>query len=194
LPVLTFVIAVCGACVPLIFIKDHRSSCITLFQSISPVPLFLPVFLNTLDVPLLSDPILNSPPGIISSLGGLATILPIFDIADNTSFIDTIKTNYRNISYGGISMDVNTGESLIAWEASSPGILGPSVLNLATNLLYNRALNSTSGSPGFRRQIRANYAAFPFMRVRPMIEPSRWVFYFGAAMVRSRHCISCSCA
>jgi len=195
MPVLTFLIAVCGACIPLIFLKGHRSSCITLFQSIEPVPLFLPALRNTVDfLSPPSDPILDSPPGIIPSLGYPATILPILDIADNTSFIDTIKTNYRNISYGGISMDMNTGESLVAWEASPPGILGPSALNLATNLLYNRALNSTFGGQGSPKLIEANYASFPFMSVKPMIEPSRWVFYFGAAMVCSRHCISCGCA
>ncbi len=195
MPALTFFIAVCGACVPLIFIKNHRSSCITRFQSISPVPLFLPALRNTDDFLFLpSDSILESPPGIIRSLGYPATTLPVFDIANNTSFIDTIKTNYRNFSYGGISMDMNTGESLVAWEASPPGVLGPSTLNLATNLLYNRALNSTIGSQRIPRLIEANYASFPFMEFKPMIEPSRWAFYFGAAMVRSRYCISCSCA
>lgn len=184
IPALTFLIAVSGSCISLIFIRDHQSSCITRFQSISPVPLFLPSLLLKHDFSLLRlDPILASPPGIIQSLG-YPTALPIFDIGDNASFINTIKTNYRNFSLGGISIDQNTSESLVAWEATPPGILGPSMLNLVTNLLYNRALNSTIGNSTIPRLIDAKYATFPFMEFKSIIGPSRWVFYFGAAMVR----------
>ena len=57
-----------------------------------------------------------------------------------------IAQNYQNLSLGGSSLDLSTGNSLMAWEATPPGLNAPALLNLASNIFYNRALNSTGNS------------------------------------------------
>jgi hypothetical protein len=83
---------------------------------------------------------------------------------------------------GGVSLDPNTGASLIAWETTPPGLTGLSMLNLATNLLYTRALNMSGNAARIPTLILANYAPFPPVNTSILVS-LRWVFVFGAAMV-----------
>lgn len=182
-PILTILVAVAGACIPLVFIRGRSQSCVRKFGNSSlSVPLYLPA---SPIVPFTFGPssrVLTSPPGIISTLGSSVSLFRITNVTDNDAFIDTIKQNYRNLSLGGVSLDLNTGASLVAWEASPPGITGPSMLNLASNLLYNNALNTSGNAGSTPTIIRANYSAFPPVGAGTLVS-LKWMVFFGAVMV-----------
>ncbi|KAF8634881.1 hypothetical protein AX15_000635 [Amanita polypyramis BW_CC] len=177
-PFLTVLIAVAGSTIPIVFIDRGAQTCTQLVLDMARVPLYLPA----LNIPSL-DPstyIFESPPGILSALGINTNVLPLVDIVDNTTFVNAVFSNYRNSSAGGVSFNFSTGDSLVAWEASPPGILGPSMLNLATNILYNHALN-TSGHYHNTPIIRANYQPLPPPSGRSL-NSLKWIGFYGAAM------------
>jgi ATP-binding cassette subfamily A (ABC1) protein 3 len=113
---------------------------------------------------------------VVQSVAG--GFLQVREIADNASFVETVTREYRNLSLGGISVDLPTGNSLAAWEATSPGLVGPAMVNLVTNILFSRALNASSLAPN---AIAATYQPFPFIDFK-VFRAVRWATYFGAAM------------
>lgn len=185
--VLAVLVAVAGSTIPLVFITGRQASCVKTFSNSTSIPLYLP---TSPILPFLtlgaSTRIQESPPGIISTLGTSTRSLRIHSAADNATFVTDINQNYQNLSYGGVSIDLQTGSSLVAWEATSPGLTGPTMLNLATNILYNNARNS-SGIEDEQTIIRANYQSFPAIAAGTFFA-LKWVAFFGAAMV----CCVCS--
>jgi ATP-binding cassette, subfamily A (ABC1), member 3 len=174
-PLLTVIIAVAGATIPIVFISGELASCSVRFLDATPTPLYLP------SLPLSSS-VVTSPPNITDTLGSSTGFLPITNIPDNATFVNFISQNFANLSLGGVSLDQNTGASLIAWEATPPGITGLSMLNLATNLLYTRALNTSGNAARIPTLILANYATFPPVDASTLVS-LKWVIIFGAAMV-----------
>ncbi|KDR85831.1 hypothetical protein GALMADRAFT_234928 [Galerina marginata CBS 339.88] len=180
-PVLAIIVAVAGCCIPLVFIAHKEPACVKRFENTTSIPLFLP---SSPIVPFTFGPssrVLTQPPGIALSLGSSVNTFRTTDVADNATFVNDISQNYRNLSLGGISLDLNTGASLVAWEASPPGFTGPSMLNLATNILYNRALNSSGNTARTPTTIKATYSPFPAVAVGTLVS-LRWIAFFGAAM------------
>jgi hypothetical protein len=106
------------------------------------------------------------------------------NIPNNATFISMVQRNYLNLSFGGISIDTQTGNSLFAWQASPPGLIGPTMMNLVTNILYNRALNASGDTAGTPSIIFAHYASFPRIAGGTLVD-LKWVAFFGAAMVRA---------
>ena len=184
--VLTTVVAICGACIPLVFMREESLACRTSYIYPDSVPLYLPTFLRDYSQYLgffRLDIGLQSPPGIIQTLGPTAANLAFTSVPNNATFASDINNNYKDILFGGISIDNTTGASLVAWEATPPGFKGLSALNLATNILYNRALNMSGLSQNTSRLIRTNYQPFPFLFQPGIVGSLRWIFFFGAAMV-----------
>jgi ATP-binding cassette subfamily A (ABC1) protein 3 len=160
-PLLTVLIPVAGCCIPLVFMVGRPESCVTTFLNATSTPLYLPSSpLDTLKFNAEAS-IVTSPPNITKTLGMTATLLRITNVADNATFIQTIDQHYRNLSLGGISLNTQSGQSLIAWEATPPGINGPAMVNLATNILYNSALNTSGNGGSAPALIRATYEEFP---------------------------------
>ncbi|KAF8555139.1 P-loop containing nucleoside triphosphate hydrolase protein, partial [Imleria badia] len=181
-PMLTVLIAVCGTCVPLFFLSGQASSCTVQFENETVTPLYWP------DSPIgIQDfsptaSILESPPNITATLGQSAMFVLTENIPDNATFVSTIQQDYLNIPIGGISIDVQTGDALVAWDANPPpGLTGPTLLNLATNILYNRALNASGDTTGIPSIIMANYASFPPI-VGAAFNDLKWFGFFGATM------------
>ena len=177
-PLLAVVIAVVGATIPLLLMKGPNDSCITEFLNAPNTSLYLPEYSPFLPGP--SFVILTVPPDIALTLGEAGAKLHTSNIADNATFVDTVNQNFRNLSLGGVSLDVQTGNSLIAWEATSPGFNGPAMVNLAMNILFNHALNSTGKAGTTPSSIIANYEPFPYFRLQVL--PLRWATYFSATM------------
>jgi ATP-binding cassette subfamily A (ABC1) protein 3 len=182
-PTLAVVIAVCGSCVPLFYLSGQPPSCTLTFQNETVIPLYWPDSPIGTVSPGPSSSVLTSPPDITSTLGQTTVSLQIENIPDNATFVSTIQQDYLNISFGGISIDTQTGNSLVAWEASPPGLTGPAMMNLATNILYNRALNASGDTAGTPSIIMANYASFPPIAAGTLVD-LKWIAFFGAAMVR----------
>jgi ATP-binding cassette subfamily A (ABC1) protein 3 len=181
-PVLTVAVAVSGSCIPLIFILGKHQQCVQPVHYLPTTSLYLP----TSDIVNLSSPssrILASPPGIISTLGGDFNSLQVEYLPNNASFVNAISTSYHDLSLGGVSLAQNNGSSLIAWDAITPGIRGSVMLNLATNLLYNRALDSSGNTPQFPASIQPSFTNFPRVAAATL-EYLRWMFFFGTVMVR----------
>lgn len=157
-PFLLVLVAVAGSSVPLFFLSGRSETCKTIFSEATSTPLYLPSFLLDLG---LQTSIIASPPGVARTLGEASSTLSTIDVADNSSFINAISQNYRNLALGGISLDLSSGRSLVAWEASPPGLNGPVMLNFATNILYNHAINSSGIALSFTALISARYESFP---------------------------------
>lgn len=184
-PVLTILVAIAGSAIPLVFLRGLKpQSCSKRLGETTTIPLYLPVSPITPLGSAISSRVLVSPPGASSILGRSASFLRTINVTDNAAFMDRVEQNYRNISLGGVSIDVNDGPSLFAWEATPPGIVGPAMLNLATNILFNRALNSSGNAGNSPMIIQANYAAFPFVGVGSL-KTLKWMAFFGAVMVTS---------
>lgn len=183
-PVLAIVVAIAGSTIPLVFLNGMPQTCTRVFRNSTNFPLYLP------SSPIASltfgpvTPVLTFPPGIVSTLGSSTAGFPINNVSDNSTFIDAITQNYRNLSLGGISIDLTTRASLIAWEASPPGFTGLSMLNLATNVLFNNALNSSGNAASTPTLIQANYSPFPEIG-GGVFASLRWIAFFCAVMVRS---------
>ncbi|KIK35268.1 hypothetical protein CY34DRAFT_592022 [Suillus luteus UH-Slu-Lm8-n1] len=180
-PLLIVVIAVCGACIPIVFLSGQETSCTTKFQNESVIPLYFPESPIYFSASGPGTQILESPPNITATLGRTASFLRTENIPDNATFVSTINQDYLNLTFGGISIDLQTGDSLFAWEASPPGLTGPTMMNLVTNILYNRALNQSGNVASTPNLIYANYAAFPHLAAGTLVD-LKWVAFFGAAM------------
>lgn len=181
-PVLTVAVAVSGSCIPLIFILGKHQLCAQPMHYLPTTSLYLP----TSDIVNLSTPsarILASPPGIISTLGSDFNSLQVDYLPNNASFVNAVSTSYHNLSLGGVSLDRNNGSSLIAWDAITPGIRGAVMLNLATNILYNRALDVSGNTPQIPASIQPSFTNFPRVAAATL-EYLRWMFFFGTVMVR----------
>lgn len=180
-PVLAIAVAVAGSTIPLVFLHGTPQTCVRTFRNSTNIPLYLPF---SPIIPLTLGPsssVLTSPPGIASTLGSSTAFLPVNNVADNSTFVNTIAQNYRNFSLGGVSINLQTRASLIAWEASPPGFTGPTMLNLATNILFNNALNSSGNTASTPTLIQANYSPFPAIGGGTLLS-LKWIAFFCAVM------------
>ncbi|KAI0714652.1 P-loop containing nucleoside triphosphate hydrolase protein [Earliella scabrosa] len=182
-PCLAVLVAVAGSCIPIFFLSGRaRQTCVTRFRPVPQMPLYLPFSpLGFVTELALDSRILQSPPGIISSLGNTTQMLLTEDIPDNATFVSTIEQTFLNQSFGGVSVDTQSGTSMFAWEATPPGLTGLVMLNLVSNLLYNNALNQTGAAPPVPPLILANYQNFPGIPAGTLVA-LKWVAFFGAAM------------
>ncbi|OJT08332.1 ABC transporter A family member 3 [Trametes pubescens] len=181
-PCLAVLIAVAGSCVPIFFLSTRQQTCVRTFRTVPITPVYLPVSpLGFIAENITDSRVLESPPGIISTLGNTTRTLLIDSFPDNSTFINTIDQTFRNQSFGGVSVDQQSGTALFAWEATPPGLTGLVMLNLASNLLYNTALNATGKTPPVPSLILANYQTFPGIAAGTLVA-LKWVAFFGAAM------------
>ncbi|KAF8507801.1 P-loop containing nucleoside triphosphate hydrolase protein [Hysterangium stoloniferum] len=180
---LTVLIAVAGSCIPLFFMKGRQETCKTTFAEADRVSLYIgdSPFSSAFNLAVPGGEALVSPPGLTGALGVSAASVPVTDIQDNNTFVNTFKDNFRNISLGGVSINLTTGETLFAWQASPPGLRGPTMLNLASNVLYNRALNASGRAANLPSIIAANYQSFPAANPGTLFA-LKWVAFFGATM------------
>lgn len=181
---LTVGISVAGACIPLFFIKTRTETCTTTFTPAPIIPLYLgdSPYSSVLSTAFPGGQVLVVPGNLISTLGPSAAQIPDVPIADNQTFVRTVQQNYQNLSLGGVSMDFATGNTLVAWEATPPGLAAPTLLNLASNVLYNRALNASGRAANLPSIIAATYQSFPAANAGTLFA-LKWVAFFGATMV-----------
>ncbi|KAI0321250.1 hypothetical protein OF83DRAFT_1100473 [Amylostereum chailletii] len=179
-PTLLVLVAIAGSCIPLFFIAGRPQSCTTTFEAADSEELYLPNSPLNLFQFSRSANILEAPPGITASLPTIDNVI-IRNITDNVTFVQTIQQNYRNLSRGGISVDTGSRASLVAWEASPPGLMGPTLLNLASNILYNQALNASGSGSSSPNLIQANYQSFPAVDTGTLVA-LKWIGFFGAAL------------
>ncbi|KAJ6479217.1 hypothetical protein C8R47DRAFT_1019314, partial [Mycena vitilis] len=204
-PLLAVVIAIAGSTIPLVFLSGRSQSCVKTLD----IP-GTDIFLFPPTSPLLAfyqgpqSRVLDSPPGIINSLGNITALtsqanltaltnstnlgnttalqpFSILDVPDNATFVSTIKENFLNITTGGVSFDAASGDTLVAWEASAPGLLGPTMLNLASNILLNHALNTSGRASGIPSLILASYETFPPVDAGTLVA-LKWIAFFSAVM------------
>jgi ATP-binding cassette subfamily A (ABC1) protein 3 len=194
---LLVLVAVAGSTVPTFFMTGRPATCIPGFHNFPTIPLYLPISpLNTLSpfsgtvsgesvaiVTTNTTPILTTPPGITAALGISDRFVPTLNVADNATLIQYVNQNFGNMSLGAFSLEVATRNSLFAWETSNSGLKGSAMLNLGTNILLGRALQ-TSELP--QSIVLANYATFPLPDVG-LLPALKWAAFFGAAMVSIPH-------
>lgn len=186
-PLLAAVIAITGATIPLTFIAGHQQVCVPKATNTTAMPLFLP--LSPLGLAGGSNPpMVVSPPGLLAGLGPITSDLLVTNALDKDEFMSDIEDWTANFTLGGVLLNPNDGEAMIAWEGSPPGIRAPAMLNMASNLLYHRALNIVSDgtSPSaLPSLIFSSYSTFAKVSAADTLMYIRWVFFFGAVMVSS---------
>ncbi|KAJ7360966.1 hypothetical protein DFH08DRAFT_1074070 [Mycena albidolilacea] len=204
-PLLAVIIGIAGSTIPLVFLHGRSQSCVKTLD----IPA-TDIFLLPEASPLgafylgLESRVLDSPPGIINSLGNLTALssfanftaltnstdfgnttalqpFSILDVPDNATFVSTIQQNFRNITTGGVSFDAASGNMLVAWEATAPGLLGPTMLTLASNILINHALNTSGRAGPVPSLILPTYQSFPPVDAGTLVA-LKWIAFFGAVM------------
>jgi ATP-binding cassette, subfamily A (ABC1), member 3 len=195
-PFLAVLVAIAGACIPLVFLNNRQPSCVRRFRPSFPTPVYLPLSPEWNSVaPFVGNTtgakVLERPAGIVESLGATMANVSTENLQDGGAFDDVVNGRYRNLSLGGVSFDFASGQqdkATFAWEASSPGGTGLVMLNLVNNILFNRALNASSGgnaaAGGQATLILAHYEPFPLQAAGTLVA-LKWVAFFGAAMVSS---------
>lgn len=176
---LAVLVAIAASTIPLVFVKGRTPSCVKTFDTADTVPVQLYLPESSVD---LFDTVLTSPPGIVSTLGNSTVNFQTTGITDNATFVTDIRQNFLNLTLGGVSIDLDTGAALVAWEATPPGLTGLAMLNLASNILYNNALNSSGLSGGVPTLILANFETFPPVAAGTLLG-LKWVAFFGIGMV-----------
>jgi ATP-binding cassette subfamily A (ABC1) protein 3 len=145
---LMVVIAIAGACVPVIFMEDRSSTCDHAKDIEFLNPLYLPAARTFL--PLVGGQAMGqykpiiSPPDLLSTLN--VTGLPRTTVPDANAFAQALGQMYRNLTLGGLEIQ-SGGVATVAWEASPGSVSGLALLNLASNVLVNRALGKSAGGP-----------------------------------------------
>ncbi|KAJ7239752.1 hypothetical protein B0H12DRAFT_1204157 [Mycena haematopus] len=181
-PFLAVIIAIAGSTIPLVFIAGRSESCVKTLD----VP-GTDIFLFPPTSPLLAfyqgpqSRVLDAPPGIIESLGNLTALSGVLDLPDNATFVSTIQQNFQNITTGGVSFDAASGDILVAWEATAPGLLGPTMLSLASNILLNHALNTSGRAGVLPSLILPSYESFPPVDAGTLFA-LKWIAFFCAVM------------
>ena len=185
-PVLTILIATCGATIP-IFFMDNRDpdTCRRVFAVAPSAQLYLgnSPYSSVIDlsIPNPSGKMIVSPLGLANMMGPSMQTVPVTNLPDNATFISTFNSDFRNLSLGGVSFNPNTGQTLIAWEGSPIGLTSSTLLNFASNILYNQALNATGKGDGVPRIITAAYQAFPALAPGTLVA-LKWMGFYGATM------------
>ncbi|KAJ6506502.1 hypothetical protein C8R45DRAFT_969874, partial [Mycena sanguinolenta] len=132
------------------------------------------------------EPIFDSPPGIISTLGSSVSWLNISDLANDAAFADNIRTNRSTLRNGGVSFDFTTGTSLFAWEGTAlgaqPGVMGMSMLNLVTNVALNRALNASGQATNPPTLIKPQIHRLPKPPKGNQNTALPWMIFFSIVM------------
>lgn len=183
-PFLAVIIAVAGSCIPLFYLSNRVNTCQTTFSIVDPTPLYLgdSQFSSVGDLLTPGGEALVSPPNLTDALGPSVAEVPTVSIPNNSTFVQTILSNFMNLSLGGVSIDFNTDKALVAWQASPPGLTAPTMLNLASNILYNRALNVSGRAANLPSIIAADFQTLPFKNPGSL-RALDWVAFYGAAMV-----------
>ena len=167
-PLLAIAIACCGACIPLFYMNGRVSTCAITFRPATISPLWLPLSRVGTQaeiasaVPLSGSQPINdddmiprvAPPDVLNVLGRSVAAVPTVKLADESSFMQNIEQNVRNLTTGGIWVDASSRQALLAYEATDK-LNGPTMLNLVSNVLYS----ADGGANG--KTIIANYMAFP---------------------------------
>ena len=171
LPLIAIIVVICGTCIPLFFMKDRNQTCASITRRVTTQTLTWPQS----PYPLLYPPLVIAPEpqgsfgDVFSSpfLSGL-----VQTEADNASFVDVFRTNYRNQDFGGISVasDPSTS-SLFAWEGSNLLNKGLSALNLISNAV----LNQISPSDGNPLRITLGYRPLPSPSFLSTATAMRWI-------------------
>ncbi|KAL7284960.1 hypothetical protein ACG7TL_000049 [Trametes sanguinea] len=188
-PLLAMAVLIIASCLPLAFVPPNGQACVVSINDDDLTDLFLPTVLGFQadfgDDNFPGTGVLDAPPGIIDTLGNstvgiLRASGLIHDLPDNATFVDTIMQTFRTQFTGGISMDLNSGNSLFAWQADShsPGMI---LLNTVSNILYNKALNDTGRGDGTSRLIIPSFGTFPEIS-EGNLKPLKWAAVFTAAM------------
>ncbi|KAF7302390.1 hypothetical protein HMN09_00872700 [Mycena chlorophos] len=206
-PVLAVLIAIAGSTIPLVFISNRAESCVkTLDQPFYQDALFPPTSPLLAFYEGNQSRVLVSPPSLANALGDLTALsaanlvnftsffnttdlgnstaltpFSILPIADNATFVSTIENNIHNISTGGVSIDVTTGQALFAWEASAPGLMGTSMLSFTSNLLMNFALNASGKAGPTPSYILPTYESFPPVDAGTLFA-LKWIAFYCAVM------------
>ncbi|KAI0673963.1 P-loop containing nucleoside triphosphate hydrolase protein [Trametes maxima] len=184
-PLIAIAIVLIPSIVTLGYVPKTAQSCIITDTSFPPEAVSLPDALQYVLGGFPDDGILLSPPGLLDAFGNDTTGTLYArnlteNVADNATFIHEITDRFSTLLFGGVSVDLNTGVSLVAWEARGPST-GMFLLNTVSNLLYNRALNDTGRTPAQPKRVNVSLGTFP-QKSSGSLDYLQWAAFFAAAV------------
>ncbi|KAG8941146.1 hypothetical protein FRC03_004798 [Tulasnella sp. 419] len=176
-PLIAVAIACCGACIPLTFMKNRDERCQLNEEQMGTYIASYPLavgFLGMFEPDQATVPIID-PPSLLDLVN--ASSIPFNIVPSGSSFEQEVAKNYRQLEYGGLSVNFATRESQLAYYAEIGYMTGPVFVNLASNVL----LNSIQGTTGARiiPEIGSFPSSFPVNTGRAL----KWIGFFVAALV-----------
>jgi hypothetical protein len=169
LPLIGIIVVICGACIPLFFLKGRTQTCASIIRRATTLPLTWPES----SYPLLYPPLVVAPGDVFGqSINNPLISSLIVTEADNASFVDLFQNDYRNQDFGGVSIASSpTTSSLFAWEGSLLLNKGLSALNLVSNAVLDQISPNTDA--GFR--ITLGYRPLPSPSFLSTAQAMRWI-------------------
>lgn len=139
-PLLAVLVAILGSIVPLAFLSGRNPSCARGFTD---TEFAAPVFFPEGEYGQL----LFAPPDFTQELGqGFPVDMARVEQISLDNFTQTIDTQYRNLSLGGVAF-VPGQAPLLAYRADTAPQHGLTLLNLITNAQMHQSVNTTGTSP-----------------------------------------------
>ncbi|KAG9103880.1 hypothetical protein FRC06_007277 [Ceratobasidium sp. 370] len=175
-PFLAAVLAIGGACIPLFFIHHRQNRCIRNDHADMRYSLFLPISPFSWNQ---TGRTYVAPPAALASLQ-----YPMpgpYPLQDNSAFRTAIEGTFGIIDTGGISVQPDN-TTTFAWEASPGNIAGNVMLNLASNTLFNIALNESRRAVGYGPHINGEIQPMPSITPRGIGPAIKWISFFGSSM------------
>ncbi|KAG8916323.1 hypothetical protein FRC02_004045 [Tulasnella sp. 418] len=175
-PLLALVIACCGACISLTFMERRDERCELNEEQMGTWPASYhraAGFLASFEPMQETVPVID-PPSLLDLVN--ASSIPFNSVAPGSSFEQEVEKRYRQLQYGGLSVDLATRESQVAYYAEIGQLMGPVFVNLASNVL----LNSIQGKTGIRiiPEIGSFPSSFPVNTEKAL----KWIGFFVAAL------------
>ncbi|KAG8968380.1 hypothetical protein FRB90_010822, partial [Tulasnella sp. 427] len=175
-PILALACLLCAAIIPLRYMTKRHESCAAKVSD---------DFYYTQDLYLPTA----GPYGVIGANGAdMSTFVSPFQLTEylgnitdfdveavpsGVTFDDFISLHYWNLSIGGVSLDVNTRQALIAYEGEAYSLAGPALLNLASNIMLNQ-IENTKGP-----RIIAQHSEFAANFPSGTADALKWIGFFG---------------
>jgi ATP-binding cassette subfamily A (ABC1) protein 3 len=173
LPLVAVIMVICATCIPLFFLGNRAQTCALLTRERLIQPLTYP----RSAFPFLYPPLLVAPQSLLGEYTA-AFGKVILAVPDNTTFVDTIRQDPANLTFGGISINPDpAGSSLFAWEGTAVLNKGLSALNLISNTLLNRITGVTGTSTADTFRINLDFQFLPSPSFLSTAQAMKWIAF-----------------
>ncbi|KAH6912548.1 nod factor export ATP-binding protein I, partial [Coprinopsis sp. MPI-PUGE-AT-0042] len=153
-PLMTIAVAVAGSCLPLLLISNHYPSCNLELQpyQTEKTLFYVPDILGRIASGWNPGPLtILHPPGVVGAFGtNTSGLLNATNVSGSQSdflqaVIDRSQSDFIDLDFA-LSLDKASNQTIFGWNAAYDAGWGVASLNLASNVLLNRAIGGNSST------------------------------------------------